>query len=62
MGRQAKNSTIQAKKCGYGCKDGKIIGLFPVWADEVPQKDRKPVVLIDCPDCKVNIPSGTNES
>lgn len=59
MTRQAKDSTIQAKKCSYNCEDGKIIGMFPVWADDVPKKDRKPVVEIDCPDCRK---VGTNES
>ncbi len=38
--------------CKYKCKDGKIVGLFPVYSDEVPQKDRKPAIIIDCPECK----------
>ncbi len=45
---------MDKKKCKYGCKDGKILGLFPVWCDNVPKKDRKPYIVIDCPDCKVN--------
>ena len=34
------------------CKGEKtVMGLFPVWADNVPQKDRKLYVYIPCPDC-----------
>ena len=38
----------KAEKCSYGCKKGKIVGLFPIWADYVPKKDRKPFVIVDC--------------
>ena len=35
------------------CKgEGKIIGLFPRWADDVPKKDRKPYIELECPRCK----------
>ena len=35
------------------CKgSGEIIGLFPVWAENVPKKDRKPVIALDCPRCE----------
>src|SRR5688500_15713256 len=32
--------------------DGKLIGMFPVYADHVPQKDRKPFIEMVCPRCK----------
>ena len=38
------------------CKDGKILGLFPVWGENVPEEDRKPFVEITCPRC-----NGTTE-
>ena len=50
MERQSKDGASETK-CAYGCKNGKIVGLFPVWAAHVPKKDRKPYIVIDCPDC-----------
>jgi len=42
-------------KCRYGCENGKILGVFPVWGEGIPKKDRKPYVIMDCPDCKPNL-------
>ncbi len=41
------NDMKKRHKCK--CKGtGKILGIFPVYCDEVPKKDRKPVIEIDC--------------
>src|ERR1043166_8185923 len=37
--------------CTYCKGKGKIMGLFPVYGDDVPQSERKPTVTNNCPIC-----------
>lgn len=35
------------------CKgEGVLVGMFPVYADHVPQEDRKPFIEMQCPRCR----------
>jgi len=38
-------------KCPTCDGKGKIVGVFPVWAENVKRKDRKPAVFIGCYRC-----------
>ena len=49
---------VASKKHGFQkcpqCKGvGEQVGLFPIWADNVPKEDRKPYILLPCCLCRV---------
>lgn len=47
--KDVTEALIQCPSCGG---EGKLLGMFPVYRDSVPQSERKPVVEMDCDRCR----------